>query len=160
MLASELRFAGDVTRVEWNASAAVAGAGFGDVEITLCETSLSQLTTSFRGNYGGNTPALIYRNSWLLVTTTGDQWFGFDCSAPFAYGGSKNLIIEMRWRGDNETTVTSWHFDTRPAFRNCAVGTYAAEQGKLGTWCSRHRLTFTAAGVAPTSLGRIKTFLK
>jgi len=160
VLASELNFAGDVTRVEWNASAAVTGAGFGDVEITLCETSFNELTPSFAGNYGGNTPALIYSNSWLVVTTTGDQWFGFDCSTPFAYGGSKNLIIEMRWRGDNETTVTSWHFDTTPAFRNCAVGTYAAEQGKLGTWCSRHRLTYTGVGVAPTTLGRVKALFR
>lgn len=160
MLASEMKFAGDVTRVEWNASAAVTGAGFGDVEITLCETSLSQLTTSFRGNYDGNTPALIYSNSWLVVTTTGDQWFGFDCAKPFAYGGVKNLVVEMRWRRDNEKTVTSWHFDTKPAFRNNAVGTYGAEQGKLGTWCSRHRFTYTGVGVAPTSLGRVRALFR
>ncbi len=157
MLAGELNVAGDITRVEWNASAAVTGAGFGDVEITLCETSLSELTTSFRGNYGGNTPALIYSNSWLVVTTSGDQWFGFDCAKPFPYGGSKNLVVEMRWRRDSELTVPSWHFDTKPAFRNCSVGTYAAEEGKLGTWCSRHRFTYTAAAVAPTSLGRVKS---
>jgi hypothetical protein len=160
VLATELNVAGDVTRVDWNASAAATGAGFGDVEITLCETSLSELTTSFAGNYGGNTPALIYSNSWLVVTTSGDQWFGFDCARPFAYGGSKNLIVEMRWRGDNETTVPSWHFDTKPAFRNCAVGTYAAEQGKLGTWVSRHRFTYTAATVDPSSLGRLKALLR
>jgi hypothetical protein len=160
VLASELNVAGDVTRVEWNASAAVTGAGFGDAEITLCETSLSELSTSFAGNYGGNTPALIYSNSWLVVTTTGDQWFGFDCAKAFAYGGAKNLIVEMRWRRDNETTVPTWHFDTKPAFRNCAVGTYNAEQGKLGTWVSRHRFTYTAAAVSPTPLGRVKALYR
>lgn len=157
MLASELNVAGDITRVEWNASAAVTGAGFGDVEITLCETSFSELTTSFAGNYDGNTPALIYSNSWLVVTTSGDQWFGFDCAKRFSYGGAKNLIVEMRWRRDSEQTVPSWHFDAKPAFRNCSVGTYAAEQGKLGTWVSRHRFTYTAAAVAATSLGRVKS---
>jgi hypothetical protein len=160
VLASELKFAGDVTRVDWNASAAATGAGFGDVEITLCETSLSELSTSFAGNYGGNTPALIYSNSWLVVTTTGDQWFGFDCARPFAYGGVKNLVVEMRWQRDNEKTVPSWHFGTAPVFRNNAVGTYGAEQGKLGTWCSRHRITYTGVGVAPTSLGRIRALFQ
>jgi hypothetical protein len=155
-----LNVAGDVTRVDWNASAAVSGAGFGDVEITLCETSLAELTTSFAGNYAGHTPALIYSNSWLVVNTSGDQWFGFDCGRPFTYGGAKNLIVEMRWRRDNETTVPSWHFDTKPAFRNCAVGTYAAEQGKLGTWCSRHRFTYTAAAVNASSLGRVKALFR
>lgn len=160
MLVGELNFAGDITRVEWNASDAVTGAAFGDVEITLCETPLGELTTSFVGNYGGNTPALIYGNSWLVVTTTGDQWFGFDCSKPFAYRGTQNLIVEMRWRRDNETTVPSWHFDTAPVFRNNAVGTYNAEQGKLGTWCSRHRVTYTGVGVAASSLGRIRALFR
>jgi hypothetical protein len=160
VLASELNFSGDVKRVEWNASRAVEGAAFGDVEITLCETSFAELTTSFAGNYDGNTPALIYSNSWLIITTTGDQWFGFDCAKPFAYGGSKNLIVEMRWRRDNEKTPLTWHFDTTPAKRNNAVGTYNASAGKLAPLCSRHRITYSDAGVEPNSLGRVRALFR
>jgi len=159
-LASELGFSGPITRVEWNASQAVTAAAFGDLEITLCETPLSELTTSFAGNYGSNQPALVYTNSWEVITTTGDQWFGFDCSPSFSYGGSQNLIVEMRWRNDNEKSVLTWHFDTAPAARNNSAGEYNAETGKLGDFCSRLRVTYEVGAVAPTSLGRLRALFR
>ncbi len=162
MLAGELKFAGDVTRVDWNASAAVTGAGFGDAEITLCETSLGELSTSFAGNYGGNTPALIYSNSWLVITTTGDQWFGFDFAKPFAYNGRDNLVVEVWWVDDtNGGGNTQWNFPVsgRCCFSYIVNGNPQngyPDKGLVSYFMHYMRATVSPTAVERSSFGRVR----
>jgi hypothetical protein len=157
---SGLNINGPVTRVEYQSYDDYAAGYFYQLEMRLCHTPLSELTTTFSQNYGGKTPVLVASANPYTINGKKDEWFGVDCSPHFDYNGVDNLLVEVRWRNQQYTTrVEVWAY--KAAGNYLLLGNdYNAAEGTLSTKTDRLRVTFSGAAVPATSLGKIKTVLR
>ncbi len=157
---NELNVAADVTRVEWQSWGTYSGANFHEFEARLCHTPRTEVTTNFNQNYGGNTPVLVASADPYVINTTPDKWFGIDCSPAFPYNNQDSLIIEVRWRNQQlGVGVDVWSYVAGANVLLIAKD-YNATEGTVGTKVNRFRITFSGAGVAPTSLGRVRALFR
>ena len=125
---------------------------FNNFSINMCHTSVTALTKDFKGNYGGNTPVEVYKNSSQYVNATPYNWFGIPFSAAFDYDGKDNFIIEVQWNGDSGGYAYN-HWS--PATAHCV---YSVNGGSpyLSNYLHYMRISIGALGVRATSLGRVK----
>lgn len=159
-LQSELNFNGPVTRVDYQSYGTYAPGYFYEFEMKLCHTPLSELTTNFFNNYGGNTPVLVAAAHPFTINARADEWFGAACTTPFVYNNRDNLIVEVRWRNQELTTrIEVWAY-VAGSNRLLIYKEYSATEGDLSTKTDRLRLTFSGGPVKATSLGRIKAVLR
>jgi hypothetical protein len=157
---SSLNISGAVTRVEYQSYDNYAAGDFYQLEMRLCHTPLSELTTTFSQNYGGKTPVLVASANPYTINGKKDEWFGLNCEPAFEYNNVDNLLVEVRWRNQQYTTrVEVWAY--KAAGNYLLLGNdYNASEGQLSTKTDRLRLTFDYPAVSPTSLGKIKTILR
>ncbi|OGD74817.1 MAG: hypothetical protein A2Y64_00420 [Candidatus Coatesbacteria bacterium RBG_13_66_14] len=154
--ADEIGTSGWVTKIEWQAAYAATDARFFDLELKLCHTPLDELTDRFDDNYGGNTPELVAEADPLSVTAGADEWFAVPDMTPYHYDGAQNLLVEVRWRVDNEKEVDCWSWAS-DRLRYLSNYGYDAESGTPSVKANRLRLTLEPEqAVAGTSWGVIK----
>ncbi|MEO0129940.1 MAG: hypothetical protein ABIL02_06850 [candidate division WOR-3 bacterium] len=72
----------------------------------LCHTTVAQLTTVFDDNYAGNTPQLQIDSSSFTVGGSANNWLEWPVN--FEYDNTSNLLVEIRWNGDNGVGVPMW----------------------------------------------------
>ena len=145
-----------MTKIEWQANAAVTDARFFDLELKLCHTPLDELTDRYQDNYGGNTPELVAEADPLSVTAGVDEWFAVPGMTPYYYDGEQNLLVEIRWRTDNEKEVDCWSWAS-DRVRYLANYGYDAESGLASVKANRLRLTLEEGpSVEEASWGLIK----
>ena len=117
---------------------------------------MSQLTTDFKANYGGNTPVEVYGRSQEKIYAERGAWFGWAFDTDFDYDGRRNLIIEVYWKDSDKLGQTSTF-----ATAGTARGLYDVNGSiSLVNYWHHMRITFEGIGVAPTSLGRVKTLYR
>ncbi len=126
---------------------------WGNLEWTLCQTSLSQLTTNFNDNYDGNIPLLVYYRQKHTFNTGANQWPGFPFDTAFVYDGRSNLILETRWneKGAEQNGWGTW----KNAEKRCVFGAYTDETGMHlpGGSMTVFRLIYDATDVeVPTAI--------
>jgi hypothetical protein len=159
VLADEIGMSGYVTELEWQATYAVTGAEFYDLELKLCHTSLDEVTNYYEDNYDGNTPELVASADPLTVTAVADEWFGVPGQQPYYYDGVDNLLVEVRWRTDNEMEVDCWSW-AGDVIRYVSNYGYDADWGMTSVKANRLRITIEPEiAVVPTSWGVIKAGL-
>jgi len=104
-LQSEINQAGQIVTLSYMPSTSTIGS-FDNVRVYLCHTSVSQLGTTFDNNYSGNTPVEVINVPNMSVGNAGDIWMDWDVS--FDYNNVDNLLVEIRWNGDNGVGVPIW----------------------------------------------------
>lgn len=151
--------AGTVTKWEWqchlSGSENKAGTYY-NFKLLVCHTSLSELTYDFQKNYDGNTPVEVYSRSQEKIYAERGAWFGWAFDTNFRYDGQHNLIIEVYWKDSDQQGQTSTY---------ATAGTnrgYYNVNGSISVVNYWHhmRITIEGIGVAPTSLGRVKTLYR
>lgn len=159
MLQSDTLPAGTITKWEWrcHTSGTENEAGtYHNFKLTLCHTNLSQLTTNFQANYGGNTPVVVYSRSQQRIYAERGAWFGWEFDGDFDYDGASNLIIEVYWKDSDQLGQTSTF-----ATAGTARGLYDVNGAiSLVNYWHHMRITLEGVGVAPTSLGRVKALYR
>ncbi|MEO0161723.1 MAG: hypothetical protein ABIL39_09865 [candidate division WOR-3 bacterium] len=75
----------------------------------FCHTTVSQLSTVFDDNYAGNTPQLQFESPSFTVGGAANNWL--EWPVDFQYDNSSNLLVEIRWNGDNGVAVPMWRTD-------------------------------------------------
>jgi hypothetical protein len=143
---------GPVMKWEWFGYVGSSG-NYYNFYLRCCHTHLAALTNDFTGNYAGHTPAQVYYTASQYVAGTPDTWFGFDFDTPFEYDGTNNLIIEVEWNTDGGG-YTYCYADATPSHF-----VYASNGGMpiVSDYFHCQRITIGTTGVAPTSLGRVKS---
>ena len=70
------------------------------MSIELCHTTVSNVTTNYNNNYGGNTPTWVYHaTSHVAGTGAALQWDTINFQTNFNYNGTSNLLVEVTWAG-------------------------------------------------------------
>ena len=78
---------------------------FHNLSILLAHTQLDELTTTFANNYEGFLVEVFSVDSYETTSPDNDLWIHFELNGDFVYDGSRNLLVELRWQGDNGNTV-------------------------------------------------------
>jgi hypothetical protein len=91
--------------------------------------------------------------SSAYVPATAGVWFGFDFDTPFDYNGSSNLIMEVDWNTDSGGYCYCRSNSEASRF----AYSYNGGSVYVSSYFHYQRVTIGATGVAPTSLGRVKS---
>ncbi|UCH78099.1 MAG: hypothetical protein JSU81_10310 [Candidatus Coatesbacteria bacterium] len=160
--------AGDVKRWEWSGGETEEIFGkFSKFRVHLCHTSRAEAAPPFNSNYEGRTPTLVFSADPVTVNMRIREWFGFDCQPAFSYDGRLNLLVEVRWEGDDNTGGRVFAADV-PAQARCLlayrkdgqpVNGYP-DQGKAFNWLHYMRVTISPITVGTTSWGRVKALYR
>jgi hypothetical protein len=153
----DIDYAGNVNRVEFDKVDA-AGGRFNSVRVWLCHTRKTALESTFANNYTGFTPVQVLNMRSTTVSGTG--WFDLRINAnQFNYNNRNNLLMEIRWDGDDGNDVRCWRSSQQ--YSRCYAFNHNASQGTVYNNGQRIRLTIaTMIGLEPTSLGRVKTLFR
>jgi hypothetical protein len=110
-LGSEIGRGGRITQLALFKTYYTYTATFPNVSVKLCTTSVSNLTSTFANNYGGNTPIWVFhQNSGFVRGGSANMWDTVDLTTPFEYNNSSNLIVEVVWQGSASGTYPgSWY---------------------------------------------------
>jgi hypothetical protein len=156
---SDIAYAGYIQAIHWNRGTYTTSGTYNDVRVWLCHTTQTALEATFDNNYTGKTPVQVMNKSTFTMRA-GPDWvdFGIDPDK-FNYNNSDNLLMEVRWNGDGGVT----DYCARSAQANSRVyaSDHTATTGSVQNngQCIRLYIS-TMTGVAPTSLGRVKTLFK
>lgn len=154
-----LTLGGYINKVEFMRSSTASGA-FGNVRVYLCHSAkTTELDMTYANNYKG-TPVEVLNKSSVTVSGSSGQWWDLGITPDkFNYNNTDNLLMEIRWRGSttacacyraNGTNKRIWAFND-----SATVAQYRFAQVQY------IRLTVAnATGVAPTSLGRVKSLFR
>ena len=126
---------------------AASGSGnFGNMSIFLAHTSATNLSTTFANNYSGNHPTEVFFSASLPLNSTPPGWKPIILDTPFAYNGTDNLLIEIRWSGSATTLDTRATAETGWK-RTLLGGTVNATLGTLQGFRNVLQFAYTADAV-------------
>ncbi len=161
----EIKEAAPVIKIEWQVWSSGAGRGgtFSKCDILLCHTKLRAVTSTYNNNYGGNTPVNVYSGTFVLPASSANQWMTIVEPKNFTYNNTDSLLIEVSWEGSTgSTTPFKCRSGSTPApGRLYNMSSKTATTGSVtAAWAEYARLTLGYVGVAPTSLGRVKSLFR
>jgi hypothetical protein len=160
---TDINEAGPVSKIEWLAyPTTLYGGTFNGCRILLCHSTLATLTATYASNYTGNTPVVLHNGTYTAPRPAPGTWATIiEPTTTLSYNNTANLLMEVSW-----TSATGGRNDYR-CMNSGGVGgrVYAASatatSGTLNATYAQHgRLTIGYVGVAPTSLGRVKSIFK
>jgi hypothetical protein len=83
---------------------------FPNVTVKLCNTTVTSLGSSFKGNYGDDEPVNVFHASSLQRGNGSGtyMWDTIDFDTDFDYDNTKNLLVEVTWAGSASGYVYTW----------------------------------------------------
>lgn len=158
----EINEAGPVSMVEFQVYS-TTGNTFNSVDMLLCHSSRTALTSTYTTNYDGKTPVRVYTGNFDVPRgLTRDSWFKQCEPTNFTYNNSDNLLFEISWSGRTGSGTSNyfWRASSGQPGRVWATSKTASSGSLYSGQGEIARITIGYAGVAPTSLGRIKGLYK
>lgn len=155
---SSINYAGYINQIEFYYGSGSLPASFNDCHILLCHTTKTALEATFANNYTGNTPVEVFSGTQTL---TAGPWLNMGTKPNlFNYNNRDNLLMEITWNGDSGRDVYCWRGSG--TYRRCYnTSSSTATTGTRYNESQYIRLHIgTMTGVAPTSLGRVKTLFR
>jgi len=102
-LGSEIGFAGILDKAGWKVNSGAGGtATLSNFKMKLCNTTVTALTNTFDGNYGGATPMTVIDTASLDISESGG-YVTLDPPDDFFYDSSKSLLIEVSFSARSGT---------------------------------------------------------
>jgi hypothetical protein len=159
----EINEAGDVTQIEFQFHSYSGTRTFNNVDMLLCHSRLSALTSNYTTNYAGNTPVKVYSGNYVIPSgLVRDQWVVQCSPTNFKYNNTDNLLFEISWQGRSASGGNYFWRATAgqpgrvwASSKTATSGSLYVNQGEIA------RITIgPIPGVAPTSLGRVKSLFR
>lgn len=116
------------------------GGTFSNVEILFCHTDRTSLSTTFADNYAGNAPVQVFSSPSLSLNATPVGWHRLLFDQTFAYNGTDNLLIEIRWNGGSGILHTG--ATSESGWKRALLGTASATTGTLQSFRNVFLLTY------------------
>ena len=152
---ARLRYGGYINEVEYYNYGTASGR-YNNYRFYLCHTTRTNLSTTFGVNYYGAPVLVASRSAFTIPGARG--WFGLRMTRSFNYDNVRNLLIEIRWEGDNGVNVPIYANNPLTGNRRVwAVNNPSAPSGRGDGRPYYTRVSFGYhTAVEPTSLGRVK----
>ena len=156
---SRIRYAGSINEVEYYNFNGALGR-YNNYVVYLCHTTRTSLSTTFGVNYYGAPVLVASRTAFTIPGARG--WFGLRMTRKYTYDNVRNLLIEIRWEGDNSVSVPI--YVNNPLSGNRRVWAFNdpnAPSGRGDGHAYYTRLNFDYhTGVTTTSLGRVRAIFE
>lgn len=110
-----------------------------NMRISLTHTAVTNLSTTFADNYGGNQPTQIFSQSAFPID--GANWRQIIFDTPFDYNGTDNLLIEIRWQSGRGTVPTG--ATEEDGWKRTLMGAVNASTGTLQDYRNVFRFFFS-----------------
>jgi L,D-peptidoglycan transpeptidase YkuD (ErfK/YbiS/YcfS/YnhG family) len=160
----EIGEGGPVTKVEFcnYESSGSTGGTFNGCEMLLCHTGIPAITANFRDNYGGHGPVTVYSGTFVISRPSPNEWFTLfeNPTTTLNYNNTDNLLIEVSWTSAPSSTNYNKRASSGGSGRVYAYNATASSGSVTANYAHYARLTIGYVGVAPTSLGRVKSIFK
>jgi hypothetical protein len=155
-LQGSINYAGYINMIEFDNYRGESGT-FNNCRILLCHTSRTTLVSTFATNYAGNTPVEVFSGTESI---SGTGWVDTHIKPNvFNYNNKDNLLMEVVWNGDSGQDV--YCYRASGVARRCYSYSHTSATGTVYSQAQRIRFHIgTMTGVAPTSLGRVKTLFR
>jgi hypothetical protein len=152
---SFIRYAGAINEVEFY-NYGTSSARFNNFVVHLCHTERDSLSNYFGVNYYGTPMEVVNLAAFNIPAAR--NWFPLRMNRRFTYDNVRNLLIEIRWEGDDNVNLPVYDNGRGPGYRRVwAVNNPNAASGVGDAYVYYIRLNFLYyTGVGPTSLGRVK----
>jgi hypothetical protein len=161
---TDIMEAGYVTKIEWlTYPRTTQGGMFNGCKILLCHTTLATLTANYANNYTGNTPVTLYSGNYVHPQVAGNTWHTIIApTTTLNYNNKDNLLFECSWTSFTGGGRNDYRCQNSGGYGGRVYASSAtATTGTLGaTYAQYGRLTIGYEGVAPTSLGRVKSLFR
>lgn len=158
---ADINEAGAITKVEFQASTITTNYSFTGCKVLLCHTTLGHVTSTYANNYGGKTPVTVFSGTKVIPATARGQWVTIVTPTNFTYNNSDNLLIEVSWVSGSPGGVCHCYINSRgKAGRVYAYSPTATTGSVTNNYDQLGRITIGNVGVAPTSLGRVKSLFR
>jgi hypothetical protein len=158
---TDIKEAGVLGKIEWLAfPTTLYGGTFHGCKILLAHSSRATLTATFADNYTGDTPVTVFEGDYVAPTPAGGEWATIIEPWPtLMYNNSDNLLMEVSWTGFSGGGRNDYRCNSSNGYGGRVYAySAAATTGTLNAGYSQYaRISFYYLGVAPTSLGRIKS---
>lgn len=156
---SYIGYAGTITEFMLEKTDATSST-FTNVKFYLCHTPLSQLTASFQGNYGGNTPTLVASFASYNVPAVGGP-YPIPMAETFDYNNVDNLLLEISWESSELTNAMCRLKTGSVAGHRCFAWNYQAPTGSVDAMAYNAFIDFDKhPAVAGASFGRVKALFR
>jgi len=158
----EIKEAGPISHVEFRCAISYSpDSTFTGCQILLCHTTLGHVTTSFSGNYGGKTPVTVFSGNKVIPAATVGTWVSVVKPTNFTYNNTDNLLIEVSWVSASGAASCPMQVNSNGRCGRVYAYDPKAETGSVtNNYDQIGRLTVGFEGVAPTSLGRVKSLFR
>ena len=159
---SEINEAGAISNIEFQMYTGYTGAGgvFNGCKILLCHTTATAISSTFATNYGGGTPVAVFNGTYTLASTPGGSWVSIVKPTNFTFNNTRNLLFEVSWTSYSSGGTNYMYYSRGgPGRIYAASATATTGTVEAGYW-QKGRITVGYVGVAPTSLGRVKSIFK
>ncbi|MGQ9706200.1 MAG: hypothetical protein ACUVWP_04255 [bacterium] len=99
---SEIKYGGSITKIEFqfHSYGGTPPTTFKKVDMLLCHTKLSALTSVFADNYSGNQPVNVFTGDYTIPAGYNQNDWVVQCSiasGKFVYNNTDNLLFEISW---------------------------------------------------------------
>ena len=100
---SAINHEGYIDKIYFNAVNFPSNPRYSNFRVYLANTSKSTLSSTFSNNYDDD-PVLVYSVSNFFPTNQ-NGWIPIDIKDIFYFNNTKNLLVEIRWSGDNGQNI-------------------------------------------------------
>ena len=149
---------GPINKIEWDRSSSTSGS-FSLVRVYFGHSTRTALSTTFATNYS-DTPVQVLNATSKTVSGSSGTWWDMGITPnTFTYNNTNNLIMEIRWRGDSGASCACYRGNGTA--KRMWANSDTATTGTVYNQAQHIRMTIAnSTGVAPTSLGRVKSIFK
>lgn len=104
--ADEIGRSGRITEFAWRTAQDLQYGTFNEVVLKMVHTPLASLGPIFVDNYVFNEPETVFAAaSRQAGTSMAGQWCNIILDTPFEYDSTRNLLVEVTWRGATGVNV-------------------------------------------------------
>lgn len=135
-----------ITDLSW------ASCGNGTLTCTDLEIRISHTSAAASSTFATNlpNPVTVLKANSFTYNFTGNVWSPIGITCPFAYNGTDNLTVEIRYKNGTRSGSLSCHRDTHFRIYASGAGSYTATTGS-GPSAASLKIRFTHADLTPST---------
>jgi len=158
---SDIGQGGVISKLEYISTRDGQSVTYDYFRLNLCNTLKETLDTIFDNNYDGNSPTTVYSETSFTISGNKDDWAPIEFYQDFNYDSSKNLLVEVGWKGCSDADMFNYVFTNKGIHSIYAYNDFVAYSATYTLETANMiRLTIQFTKIDNSSLGVLKALYR